>query len=458
MSTKAQAEKTLKKFDENCSVEYILDGDNTKAILHSPVKPWINPVNNESVTINFETGTTKSVFWLKVITNILCLTGTEAPEKATTSKAIVKTEPKELSVVRKLTIDNFNKAGAIKETVDAVKEHYKDLVFDTSTKEGRESCAAVLKEIKTNSNVIFDTRKSIAAELKLLPKIVDAEGKYAKDELDAFIAEIGKPLAKWKEEEKAKKLQKQVDAEHEIALIMNEKFDRDLERDQLFIEKGEAFMQAEAEHEAAEKAKEDAIALNETNRLALENARLLQEQAVNEAALEKEKADQAIAANAKIQEQANEQQLAWQAGEEERKAKAAHDAKKLLIDSNYSQLVIYHQNIQLCQSIDILNNNVGIFNNLRKFDFGYQQHQANELINKIVEIDTNLRAHFLAESLKVKVHIEFPNEAVSISVMNTIIDSIVANGFLWEKQGHDTLIVKEKEIVPQTKTNEWSLR
>lgn len=380
------------------------------------------------------------------------------PTKKTSTKKAVAVKPTELAVVRKLTIDNFKTPGAIKETVDAVKAHYEGLVFDMSTKESRAECTAVLKEIKTNADVIFNTRKGIADEIKSLPKIVDAEGKYAKDELDKFIAKVGAPLAEWKQAEKDKKaakerekLQKQIDSDREIALMM-------MERDLMFIEKGEAFMKAEAEHAAAEKAKQDVADQIENQRLAAENAKLLQKQA------EKAAAD-AKAANEKIKADAEAAKIAWEAGAAEREAKAKADEIKRCIDANYSSLMTYKQNIEMCQSFDVLEKNSGIFAGLKVCQYGYLQEKANILIEDIIAIDQALRNRFSNEqkqreldALIKKVHIIFPNDEVEKMVMNDLINCITTHGLLWEKQGDNTLNIKLPEVKPVEPVNEWDLQ
>lgn len=384
-----------------------------------------------------------------------------APKKTATKKPVAKVKPTELAVVQKLTLDNFNKVGAIKPVVDAIKEHYAGLVFDMTTKEGRTECTTTLKEMKANSDAIFSTRKSIADDIKQLPKIVDAEGKYALDELTKFIAEVGQPLTEWKAKEKAKKLQKQIEADREVALGMMETFFLKRERDEMFIEKGEAFLKAEADFLAQEEAKKavaDGIA---AQKLATENAQLLQKQAEKDA-------EKAKAANQKIKDDAAAAQLAWEAGQADRDEQARLDEIKRCVDANYSSLATYDQNIRMCQSFEILEQNSGIFAGLKVCDYGYIQEKADALIRTIEAKDTELRNRFSneakqreLEALARKVSIVFPNEVVEKTVMNHLINAIDQCGLLWKKVGKDTLNVTEQVVIEQAATvdqSEWDLQ
>ena len=71
MATKAQAIKVLKSISPLLSLDYINDGENTKAILKTTSElPWANTGSIEDVEVYYEMHTPKSRFWDDVIDQI----------------------------------------------------------------------------------------------------------------------------------------------------------------------------------------------------------------------------------------------------------------------------------------------------------------------------------------------------------------------------------------------------
>lgn len=81
--------------------------------------------------------------------------------------------------------------------------------------------------------------KDLAAEYKEIPKRIDANRKKTKDFLTDLQARVRQPLTEWEEEDKrikaeeaarieAEKIKAEIESDHEVALLMDEKFNREL--------------------------------------------------------------------------------------------------------------------------------------------------------------------------------------------------------------------------------------
>ncbi len=222
-------------------------------------------------------------------------------------------------------------------------------VPDLTTAKGRARVASLAAQVSRSKTAIEKPGRDYLRRLKEAVKPAEAEIKRFVDACDALRDETRKPLTEWEAEQErikaeeevridAEKLAAQIEADHEIALLLNDKFDRDA---------AEAKAEAERQHIAHEE---------EIKRLAVEQARIEAEQKAQQereaaarreadlkAAKEKAEAD-AKAAQERAEREAKEAQertarLAQEAreqaerdkqaaiAEEQRKAKAAEDAR-----------------------------------------------------------------------------------------------------------------------------------
>lgn len=241
--------------------------------------------------------------------------------------------------------------------IEAIEKEARSLVPDVTTKKGRDAIASMAHKVARSKTYIDNAGKNLVAELKALPKQIDESRRVVRERLDALKDEVRRPLTEWEAEqariaaEKAAEeerqrieaeqksaleaLKKQIETDHEMALLMNKDFDREqaekkaeAERQRIAREE-EIKRQAEekAKREAAEKAQReiDAAAAREREAiLAKERAEREQREAAERA--EREKQTAVDAERRKAQEEADrirreaEQREQARLAEEKRKA------------------------------------------------------------------------------------------------------------------------------------------
>lgn len=187
----------------------------------------------------------------------------------------------ELLVIEKLNPLDVFKAGGIGPILAMIEAEVSLEVPDTTTPKGRKCIASNAYKVSQSKTLLDKMGKSLADNLNAQLKPINAERKKARDELDALKDKIRQPLNAWEAEEDRKKLAAEAKAEaeklailvsqdQEIALLMNESYDRE---------------QAEAINIAAMEA-EVAAAKAEEDRRVYEKQ--LQEDAANKARLDAE--------------------------------------------------------------------------------------------------------------------------------------------------------------------------
>lgn len=249
----------------------------------------------------------------------------------------------ELVVIEQATaLDLFTAPEKVNQMLEHIKslaeEERKELDSDFSVAKNRKAFASLAYKVAQTKTYIDKEGKAVVDKLKELPKKVDASRKIFRDELDALSTDIRKPLTEWEAQEKAREeaeaLKKQIEADHEEALQMNELFDlRKAEEERKRIAREEEMKRQAAEQarlEAERKAQQEIEAAARREREAKEAAERAErekqeaiqraEQAAKEA---KEKAER----DAKeAQERAErEKQLAIEA--ERKKAREAEQAR-----------------------------------------------------------------------------------------------------------------------------------
>lgn len=231
--------------------------------------------------------------------------------------------------------------------IEAIEKEARSLVPDVSTKKGRDAIASMAHKVARSKTYIDNAGKDLVAELKALPKQIDESRRLVRERLDLLKDEVRRPLTEWEAEqeriaaEKAAEeerlrieaeekaaleaLKKQVEADHEMALLMNDAFDRDAKAKAEEAERQRIAHEEELKRQAAEKAKREAEEKAERERAdaARREAelKLKAEQAERDriAAEQKAEADKKAAA-----EQAERDKQAAIA-EEQRKAQEAAD-------------------------------------------------------------------------------------------------------------------------------------
>lgn len=223
--------------------------------------------------------------------------------------------------------------------LDAYLEHIKASVNETpdlSTKKGRDRVASLAAQVSRSKTAVEKPGREYLKRLKEAVKPAEQEIKRFVDACDALRDETRLPLTEWeaeqerlKAEEEAKRQAeeraKQVEADHEIALLLNEKFDREAAEKKAEAERQRLAHEEELKRLAAEQAKRDAEA---------EIAAAAQREADAKAALEKAERDAKDAAalaeqqriEAEAKAESDKQEAAAQA---ERDKQAAIEAEQL---------------------------------------------------------------------------------------------------------------------------------
>lgn len=193
----------------------------------------------------------------------------------------------------------------IDELIDNVRKTAGSVVGDLKTTKGRGVYITMADQVR-KSKTAFEVRaKELVAELKARPALIDANRKKFRDEMDKIAVAIRKPVTDWEAEQErlaaeaayaamwqeahemdasitAERLLKK-ESDHEMALLMNDAFDRDakakadeVERLRKAHEEFIAQQAAEkAKRETEEKAKRDIEAAAQRER----DAKLAQERA-----------------------------------------------------------------------------------------------------------------------------------------------------------------------------------
>lgn len=116
-------------------------------------------------------------------------------------------------------------------------------VPDITTAKGRKEIASLAYKVAQTKTYLDGLGKDLVAELKEIPKLIDANRKTVRDRLDELKAKARQPLTDYEEEQArikaeeakaaAEALAKQIESDHEIAILMDREFDRQREEARL---------------------------------------------------------------------------------------------------------------------------------------------------------------------------------------------------------------------------------
>ncbi|HCC4816616.1 TPA: hypothetical protein M5M69_005037, partial [Citrobacter freundii] len=186
---------------------------------------------------------------------------------------------------------------------------------------GRDAIASMAHKVARSKTYIDNAGKDLVAELKALPKQIDESRRIARERLDALKDEVRRPLTEWEAEQerikaeeaariKAEEARKQFESDHEIALLMNDAFDRELAEKKAEAERQRIAHEEELKRQAAEQAKREA-----------------EEKAAAELAAAKKREEDAIAAKAQAELLAKQAQERAEQEAKDAAAKAEADKK-----------------------------------------------------------------------------------------------------------------------------------
>ncbi|KUQ97934.1 hypothetical protein [Enterobacter hormaechei] len=166
--------------------------------------------------------------------------------------------------------------------IEAIEKEARSLVPDVSTRKGRDAIASMAHKVARSKTYIDNAGKDLVAELKALPKQIDESRRIVRERLEALKDEVRRPLTEWEAEQERMKAEEAMnalhaealemnikfdqelaakfEADHEMALLMNEKFDRDREEQRRQAEQAQRERDERLKQEAAEQARRDAEA------------------------------------------------------------------------------------------------------------------------------------------------------------------------------------------------------
>lgn len=167
------------------------------------------------------------------------------------STELVIVEPKNALTV-------FTAPDEIEAILLKVEQEVGSFVPDVSTKKGRDAIGSLGLKIAKTKTYLDGLGKDLVDEYKEIPKKIDANRKTVRDRLDALKAKTLKPREEWEAEQESIRLAKLAEADHEIALLMNEKFDRDAADAKAEAERQRIAHEEELKRQAIEQAQREA--------------------------------------------------------------------------------------------------------------------------------------------------------------------------------------------------------
>ncbi|EPD8208943.1 hypothetical protein ACSEBP_003954 [Yersinia enterocolitica] len=203
-------------------------------------------------------------------------------------------------------------------------------VPDVTTAKGRARIASLAASASRSKTAIEKPGREYLRHLKEQPKIIEAELRRFVIECDEIRDETRRPLTEWEAEQerlrqeaeakkKAEELAAEIEVAHEMALLMNDAFDRDAKAKADEIERLRKAHEEFIAQQAAEKAKRE---VEEKAKRDIEAA----EQRERDAKLAQERAEQAVKDNAAKAER-DAKELAERVEREKQEAIAAEQRK-----------------------------------------------------------------------------------------------------------------------------------
>ncbi|WP_446905458.1 hypothetical protein [Citrobacter portucalensis] len=150
-----------------------------------------------------------------------------------------------------------------------IRQKALSVVGDVNTVKGRGVYISMASTVRRTKTSIDEAGKNLVAEMKKRPALVDASRKKVRDALDELAVEIRRPATEWEAEQerikaeeaarvKAENDRKQFESDHEIALLMNDAFDREAKEKAEEAERQRIAHEEELKRQAAEQARREA--------------------------------------------------------------------------------------------------------------------------------------------------------------------------------------------------------
>ncbi|HCT5182903.1 TPA: hypothetical protein OTZ38_000319 [Klebsiella michiganensis] len=182
----------------------------------------------------------------------------------------------------------FTNNDQIDPLIELIEKEARSLVPDVTTKKGRDAIASMAHKVARSKTYIDNAGKDLVAELKALPKQIDESRRVVRERLDALKDEVRRPLTEWEAEQERIKAEEAMNVLHAEALGMNEEFD--LQR----------AAQIEADHEMALLMDKDIDRERADKAAEAERQRIAREEEIKSQAEEKAKREAAEKAQREI--------------------------------------------------------------------------------------------------------------------------------------------------------------
>lgn len=212
------------------------------------------------------------------------------------------------------------KSGGLAGYLEQIREMAKE-VPDVTTKKGRDRIGSLARMVGSSKTAIEKPGREYLKRLKEAVKPAEEELRIFTRECDAIRDAILKPREEWEAEQerikaeeaarvKAEEDRKKFESDHEIALLMNDAFDRELAEKKAEEERQRIAHEEELKRQAAEQAKREA-----------------EEKAAAELAAAKKREEDAIAARAQAELLAKQERERAEQEAKDAAAKAEADKK-----------------------------------------------------------------------------------------------------------------------------------
>lgn len=215
--------------------------------------------------------------------------------------------------------------------ISEAKRSVEGLVFDVSTAKGRKEIASASFNVSKSKTAVEKPGREYLRKIKAQPKIIEKEIASFVKQMDQLRDETRAPLDAWEKEQErleaekkaqiaAEEFKRQYETDHEIGLLLNEKFDNDKKAEDEEAERQRIAYEQKLKDDAAREAEQEKI-----NAIAREAA---QKERAERA--EQEAKDAAEAAeNARLDQIAKQeaQALAEKKAKEKREQDIAHISK-----------------------------------------------------------------------------------------------------------------------------------
>ncbi len=122
----------------------------------------------------------------------------------------------ELAVVppKETALAVFSAEKGLEPWLQKIRDEVRAFVPDTSTVKGRAAIASIAFRVAKSRIALDDAGKKLVAELKEVPKLIDAERKRMRESLESLQEEVRRPLNEWQAAEDARVARHQAIIKH----------------------------------------------------------------------------------------------------------------------------------------------------------------------------------------------------------------------------------------------------